>query len=68
MMMVSLRSRPNWERSCDSRQHPKLNREEATYLDVVSLVVETALAEQSMVNNVMDIQLIQKGIAILISR
>ena len=36
-----------------------------TYLDIVSLVIVTALSEQSMCHDVMNIQFVQNGIRIL---
>jgi hypothetical protein len=69
MMMVSLRSRPSWERSyepCKQVYLRSLTNWPAN-LDIVALVVEATLSEQSVVDDVVDVELVQKRIAVLIS-
>jgi hypothetical protein len=68
MMMVSLRSRPSWERSYNYVSKAAWGSHRlATYLDIVALMVEATLAEQPVVDNMVDVELVQKGIAVLMS-
>ena len=62
IMMVFLRSLPTWERSCKS-QHARAVRR--PYLDIVSLVVVAALAEEPVVHDAVYVELIQQRISVL---
>ena len=44
---------------CDAKHSAR------TYLDIVSLVIVTALSEQSMCHDVVNVQFVQNGIRIL---
>ena len=67
MMMVSRRSRPTCERSLTdiSSRSSRDQRSMDTNLDIVALMVVAALTEQPMVNDLVDIQLVKKWIAVL---
>ncbi len=70
MMMVSRSSRPIWERSYIvilGQAGANMNIF-TTDLDVVSLMVVAALSKQSMVDDVVNVELVQQGVAILISK
>lgn len=71
MMIVSRRSRPTCDRSLvavSSHIHlssGKRKKEEKTDLDIISLVVITAVSEQAVVDNIVNVQLIKQRIAVL---
>lgn len=69
MMIVSRRSRPIWDRSCrgvrGSIVKTSTTSGNTTNLDVVALMVVTALSEQAMVDDLVNVQLIQKRITVL---
>ena len=66
MMIVSLRSRPICERSCDVCQYLADTKQgRASYLYVIALVVVATFAEESVVDNAMDIKLVEKRVPIL---
>lgn len=67
MMIVSLRSRPICERSCDRLALSKRRQHWQSYLDVVALVVVATFAEQPVVNNAVDVKLVEKGVTVLVS-
>lgn len=67
IIIVSLRSRPTWDRSCNVSAIAQcltcnsLN----TYLDVVTLVVVATLAEQAVMDDLVYIKLIKQRISVL---
>lgn len=66
MMMVSRMSRPIWERSYALVSYREFRYiKEKTDLDVVPLVIVAAVPKQSVVDNIMDVQLIQQRITVL---
>lgn len=66
MIIVSFKSRPIWERSWVIVSLLQWVGERVrSYLDIVSLVVVTALTEQTVVYNIVDVQLIKERITVL---
>lgn len=59
MIMVSLRSRPIWERSCHRVSRWVVEEIEWTDLDIIALVIITTFAEKPVVNHTMDIELVK---------
>lgn len=57
IMIVSLRSRPTCDKSCEILAHFNSDKCEY-YLDVVSLMIVTTFSEQTVMNNAVNIQLI----------
>jgi len=65
-MMVSAIGLPNCERSYDSVfQSRVMKRVKLSDLDIIAFVVKTTFTEESVSDNMMDIELIQYGIGIL---
>lgn len=64
---MSAIGRPSCDKSyrVSSYSRYEAKRSTATYLYIISLVIITAFSEQSMCDDVMDIQLVQHGIRIL---
>ena len=70
IIIVSLRSRPTWERSQPQNQYHQFSDTAAfrgvTNLDIIPLVVITAFPKQPMVYHFMYVQLVEKRISILV--
>jgi hypothetical protein len=66
MMMVSASSRPTWERSCYRvRNLQFLGIAYNTYLDIVALMVITTFTEQAVMHYTVNVELVEKWIAVL---
>lgn len=65
MMMVSFRSRPICDKSCESLATSPVIQQGCAYLDIVALMIITTFTEQSVVHYTMDVELIEEGIAVL---
>lgn len=81
MMMHSDIGLPSWERSCETKKRRISSRtlidcpppssaergglERDTHLDVVALVVVAALAEQAVLDDSVDVELVKDGIGVL---
>lgn len=66
MMMVSLRSRPICDKSCNCQRSARANIRSVAYLDIISLVVVATFTEKSVVHNTVDIKLIEERVAVLL--
>ena len=65
MMMVSLRSRPIWERSYGESACKQGCQVGGAYLDIVALMVVATLSEEAVMNDAVNVQLIQKRVSVL---
>lgn len=69
MMMVSLRSRPTWERSFS--RSSAIERKslgvgtKTAYLYIVALMVIAIFAKQSVMDDMVDVKLVEKRVPIL---
>lgn len=70
MMMQSPIGRPSCDRSCEAKEPSMTHafpclRARRAHLDIVALVVVAALAEQAVLDDSVDVELVEDGVGVL---